>query len=93
MPRLSGFLDHVMNPPARPSPPANPPNDEDSFEPEFHHTPDAVNDTSNSQEVRLALEFAEACMDHHSLEGAVRDDIRRFAKVSYAFILIICRLQ
>jgi hypothetical protein len=84
MPRLSGFLEQVMNPPASPSPPPNLPNNEDLPELELNdNAPGAGTEAPNSEEVRLALEFAEACMDHHGLEGAVRDDIRRFAKVRH----------
>ncbi|KAG8777086.1 hypothetical protein FRC12_000558 [Ceratobasidium sp. 428] len=42
----------------------------------------------DSEVVRLALEFAEASMDHHSLDGPVRDDVRRFARLDNQYRII-----
>jgi hypothetical protein len=48
-------------------------------------TPNANSDVvqePNSEEARQCLEFAESCMDYYGVEGGMRDDVRRFAKVS-----------
>jgi hypothetical protein len=40
---------------------------------------DAADGTSEA--IRLGLAFAESSMDHHSLDGTIRDNVRRFVGV------------
>ncbi|KAG8762734.1 hypothetical protein FRC12_008883 [Ceratobasidium sp. 428] len=80
MPRLAALLDEAMNQPAFVNP-------EDPIEPDANadggvaHGGNGGAPEPDPDVVRLALEFAEASMDHHGLEGPVRDDVRRFAQL------------
>ncbi|KAG8724717.1 hypothetical protein FRC09_015190 [Ceratobasidium sp. 395] len=76
MPRLAALLDQAMNQPV----PEHPigPNEPDTDGDDAHGGNDNAPD---SEVVRLALEFAEASMDHHGLDGPPRDDVRRFVRL------------
>ncbi|KAG9126934.1 hypothetical protein FRC07_001355 [Ceratobasidium sp. 392] len=79
---LTGFLDLVMND-SPPSPRSEPEQNGGGNAPAHDANAKDADDGYNnpdSEETRMRLEFAESCMDYHDLEGAARDDVRRYAR-------------
>jgi hypothetical protein len=83
MPHLTEFLQTVVNPP----PPGNQSDREPSPQDSDQHEHDNDGPSADSageedsEDIRCSLEFAEACMDYHNIEGSMCDDVRRFSKV------------
>ncbi|CAE6414174.1 unnamed protein product [Rhizoctonia solani] len=92
MPRLDEILNQVMaNPVADPGPLLHPVGDEVGApaQPSLDGNAVATNgEEPESEEVLLALQFAETSLDHHGLEGSSRDAVRRFVRLNALYRLI-----